>query len=281
MIRNTFCHIPRIGIKTEQRLWDRGFLSWEDVEAKAGKVKVPGIGLPYLESRLRESTAMLEKGNAPFFQKGLKSSETWRLFPEFRESTAFLDIETTGLDGPSDHITTIAVYDGREVSHYVYGRNLEEFVDDIRGYDTIVTYNGKCFDVPFIENYFRIKMDQAHIDLRFVLKSLGYSGGLKGCEKKLGLDREDLDGVDGYFAVLLWHEFESAGSEKALETLLAYNVLDTVNLETLMVMAYNMKLQDTPFAATHEISMPTAPENPFEADKDTINRIIKTVYGGL
>jgi len=56
--------------------------------------------------------------------------------------------------------------------------------------------------------------------LRYVLKSLGYSGGLKSCEKALGLDRGDLDGVDGYFAVLLWRDYQKKHNEKALETLL-------------------------------------------------------------
>ena len=49
----------------------------------------------------------------------------------------------------------------------------------------IVTYNGKTFDVPFIEKYFGIRMNHAHIDLRYVLKSLGYSGGLKMFEQAM------------------------------------------------------------------------------------------------
>jgi len=43
---------------------------------------------------------------------------------------------------------------------------------------------------------------------------------LKFCEKALGLDRGDLDGVDGYFAVLLWRDYQKKHNEKALETLL-------------------------------------------------------------
>jgi DNA repair photolyase len=39
-------------------------------------------------------------------------------------------------------------------------------------------------------------------------------------------------------------------------------LLATVNLETLMVMAYNIKLKDTPFSATHTLSIPTTPEIP-------------------
>jgi len=116
-------------------------------------------------------------------------------------------------------------------------------------------------------------MHHVHIDLRYLLKSLGYAGGLKGCERQLGLDRKELSGMDGYFAVLLWDDFIRQGNAKALETLLAYNVQDTVNLEILMVMAYNMKLQDTPFATTYQLPLPEPPEIPFRADLRTVERI--------
>ena len=59
-------------------------------------------------------------------------------------------------------------------------------------------------------------MNQAHIDLRYLLKSLGYTGGLKGCEKKAGIDRGELDGVNGYFAVLLWQDYQRNRNEKPL-----------------------------------------------------------------
>ena len=59
----------------------------------------------------------------------------------------------------------------------------------------------------------------------------------------------------------------------ALDTLLAYNVEDVVNLETLMVHAYNMKLRETPFAETHAIALPARPEVPFKADLATVTRI--------
>ncbi|MEJ2720538.1 MAG: ribonuclease H-like domain-containing protein, partial [bacterium] len=126
---------------------------------------------------------------------------------------------------------------------------------------------------PFVENYFGIKIDAAHIDLRYVLRSLGYAGGLKGCEKQLGIDRGDLDGVDGYFAVLLWNEFVDTGKERALDTLLAYNIEDAINLESLMVMAYNLKLRRTPFAESLRFALPESPRLPFEPDRAMIRKI--------
>jgi hypothetical protein len=86
---------------------------------------------------------------------------------------------------------------------------------------------------------------------------------------------ENLDGVDGFFAVLLWQEFAQTGSTKALETLLAYNIEDVVNLETLMVTAYNMKLKDTPFSRSHALPLPKIPDIPFKPDLSIIERIKK------
>ena len=156
-----------------------------------------------MQKQIRQSINKLDKNEPALFSNTLASKHHWRLFPEFRESTAYLDIETTGLGSPGDHITTIALYDGQAIRHYICGQNLDDFERDIRDHRLLVTYNGKCFDIPFIEWQFGIKLNQAHIDLRYVLKSLGYGGGLKGCERQLGLDRGNLEGIDGYFAVLL------------------------------------------------------------------------------
>ena len=129
----------------------------------------------------------------------------------------------------------------------------DDFVRDIEQFKIIVTYNGRCFDVPFIEKHFSIRMNHVHIDLRFLLKSLGFSGGLKGCERQLGIDRGDLSDIDGYYAVILWNDYRRTGNEKKLKLLLDYNSADAKNLETLLVKAYNMNLKNTPFYESNKI----------------------------
>jgi len=277
MLKNTFCHTPGIGPRLESRLWSRGFLSWGAVIEKCPRGLPPSMRSSLL-AHLQRSIDELEGENASFFEGCLPANEQWRMFSDFRRHAAYLDIETTGLRPEFSTITTIALYDGRRVRTYVYGRNLTDFVDDVRKYKLLITYNGKCFDIPFIERFFGIKIKAAHIDLRYVLRSLGYMGGLKGCEKKLGIDRGDLDGVDGYFAVLLWDDFIESGNERALETLIAYNVEDVVNLETLMVMAYNFKIKRTPFAVSHAFDLPGPPALPYEADRSTIERIRRKYF---
>jgi len=106
-----------------------------------------------------------------------------------------------------------------------------------------------------------------------LLRSLGYKGGLKGCEKKAGIERGDLEGVDGYSAILLWNDYQRNKNPKSLETLLAYNIQDVVNLEYLMILSYNLKLKETPFVQSHQISSPKQPEISFKADKRIIEGI--------
>ncbi len=272
MLKNTFCHVPGIGPRVESRLWSAGFHSWESILNKRSD-ELPARLESSLASHIRRSADELEDENAVYFEAHLPPNEQWRMFPEFRRSAAYLDIETTGLRPEFSTITTVALFDGRDIRCYVHGRNLDDFVDDVARYKLLITYNGKCFDIPFIERFFGIEVRAAHIDLRYVLRSLGYKGGLKGCEKQLGIDRGDLNGVDGYFAVLLWHDYVENGNDLALETLLAYNIEDVVNLEALMVTAYNLKIKRTPFALSNAFEAPKSPALPFKPDKRTIDRI--------
>lgn len=254
-------------------LWSAGFLCWD--AARTGDIPLPEAGAEALKAHLELSHAHLEKEDPAFFTRHLPIPQQWRLFREFGHSVAYLDIETTGLGGPDDHITSIALYDGRSIRTYVHGRNLDRFGEDVEPYRLLVTYNGKSFDIPFIRAKLGLRMTHAHIDLRNVLGSLGYRGGLKGCERQLGIDRGGLAETNGYTAVLLWQEYQRRRNDAALETLLAYNVLDTVNLAELMARAYNLKLAGTPFAETHLLPVPSAPANPFRADAGLLARLTR------
>ncbi|MFP4667243.1 MAG: ribonuclease H-like domain-containing protein [Desulfosalsimonas sp.] len=277
MLQSTFCHIGGVGQKTEARFWEAGICTWKDF-ADARRCPVTPAKASLIRSGLEDSQNALENRNSIYFSSRLSADQQWRLFAEFRGNAAYLDIETTGLSNDYNRITTIALYDGIHIRYYVNGRNLEKFIDDIAHYDLLVTYNGKTFDLPFIERFFGIRLPHAHVDLRYVLKSLGYKGGLKGCEKSFGLQRNDLEGVDGYFAVLLWHEYERKAAPEFLETLLAYNIEDVVNLEYLMHASYNLKLAHTPFSEHMRLPSPSRPSVPFAPDAAVLERI-REKYG--
>ena len=172
MLKNTFAHIPGIGIITEQRFWDSGIHNWDDFTQNC-PFHLSQSRMDTISSYLEESHQHLGSGNPNYFSQLLQTAQHWRFFPEFRHSMVYLDIETTGLNRYHDPITTISLYDGESIYYYVNGQNLDDFMDDIDKYRVIVTYNGKTFDVPFIEKYFGIRLDHAQIDLRYILGSLG------------------------------------------------------------------------------------------------------------
>lgn len=272
MLCHTFSHIRGIGPKAEHKLWRAGILDWQKF-LDTPNIPIPAAKIPAARSQLQASRTALAERDYGFFTGLLPASEHWRLFPEFKARAAYVDIETTGLSAGYNEITTIALYDGRTIRYYINGHNLANFPDDIRAYDLLITYNGKCFDIPFIESFFRIRCHQAHIDLRHMLKNLGITGGLKGCEKQFGLDRAGLDGVDGYFAVLLWQQYQATRQDSALETLLAYNIEDVLNLETLMHEAYNRKISRLSEAPARFLQIPEKPATPFSPDKHLIDQL--------
>ena len=276
MLKNTFLHIPGIGNKTEQQFWDSCIHSWKDFTQNC-PIRLSQSKIDTIIRSLEESRQHIKSNNPNYFSDQLPASLHWRFFPEFRQTTVYLDIETTGLESRQNEITTIALYNGNSITYYVNGYNLDNFLDDIKKYKVIVTYNGKCFDVPFIESYFGIKLDHAHIDLRYILGSLGYKGGLKGCEIQLGIDRGDLKNIDGFFAVLLWYDYRKNGNQKALETLLAYNIQDVLTLENLMIISYNMKIRETPFYR-NRLPEPVLQDIPFDVDTKTVERIKNDIW---
>ncbi|GAB4302924.1 MAG: ribonuclease H-like domain-containing protein [Myxococcota bacterium] len=268
MLKHTFIHIPNIGRRIERRLWREGVTDW-------GRVEGAALSLSFKERLLEEvsiSSERLLRGDSGYFYERLPSEEQWRLFGEFRGSCAYIDIET-GLDAGRDIITTASLWDGKEIMWYVNGDNLREFPERLLEYKLAVTYNGKCFDMPFIARFFGVEVNIPHIDLRYPLKAVGLCGGVKKVEKRLGISRGELDGVDGYMAVLLWGEYKSRGNLRALETLIAYNIEDVVNLEKIMYFVYNKKLEETPFGREklefEEREIPVG----FKADRGLVERL--------
>ena len=271
MLKHSFCHLPGVGPKKERRFWENGIVTWEDF-LDAGRETPVSAKAQEHRSRIRDSLQHLSRHDAEYFAALMPKPEMWRLFKTFKDQTAYLDIETTGMGQGLDHITCIGLFDGRGVQTFVHGRNLETFADRILDYKLLVTFNGSCFDLPFIERELQIQLPAAHIDLRFLLKSLGYAGGLKAVEQAFGLDRGLLKNADGYLAVLLWDRYRSTGDERYLETLLAYNAEDVINLEVLMSRAYNLKRTACPFDSDPCPDAVHPFPNPYAAHAEVLDR---------
>lgn len=239
MLRHTFIHLPRVGVATELALWNAGIATWEDfLGASSLPARVRGRQTE-LCAYLEECRARLEAADASFFHHCLPSGERWRLYPDFRERVAFLDIETTGGPAGTGYITMVGILDSESYKAYIKGYNLDDLRAALERYDLVVTYNGAAFDLPYIEHFFgRVFAGKAHLDLMVPLRRLGYRGGLKAIEKQLRVGRpSDLEGLDGYDAVLLWRMWRR-GDKGALATLVRYNAEDVASLPALADIVY-------------------------------------------
>jgi len=156
-------------------------------------------------------------------------------------AAAYLDIETTGLDF-SQRITVIGIYieeDGEEIGEgrmvQLVGEdvNADTLHDALAGVETIYTYNGSRFDLPFIQARLGTDLGTRHRchDLMYDCWSQGLRGGLKKVEMRLGIDR-DSSGISGFDAVRLWYRYQG-GDASALKILLDYNRDDCQNLKLL------------------------------------------------
>ncbi len=233
MLTKTLCHIDGITAKFEEKLRALGLHAWDDILTQMHLLTdLPNTKLEKIKNSILASKEALSRNDLNFFKNTLKPKDHWRLCNLGK--IGYVDIETTGLSRGSDAITVIGIYDGLQSHLYVNGKNLIEAHEKLKEFDIVVTFNGKQFDIPFIEHRFSCKYDFVHLDLRYMLKELGLQGGLKSIECQLGISRAtDLQGVDGFEAVRLWHKYQR-GCEKSLQKLLRYNEEDIINLKTLL-----------------------------------------------
>ncbi|MFH0846691.1 MAG: ribonuclease H-like domain-containing protein [Chloroflexota bacterium] len=152
---------------------------------------------------------------------------------------AYLDIETTGLSPSYAGVTVIGVYlvgDRGTKFHQLIGETINRpaVLRLLEGVQTIYTYNGSRFDLPFLEEAIGVDLTQhfEHHDLMYDCWECNLYGGLKAVERQLHIKRQ-LPDVDGYMAVVLWWRYLRDGDVSALRTLLKYNKEDVLNLRAL------------------------------------------------
>ena len=152
---------------------------------------------------------------------------------------AYLDIETTGLCSFYDEITVIGIYlavDGTNSLIQLVGNEVtrSNLVRTLRCVDTIYTYNGGRFDLPFINFRLRVNLREhfRHHDLMHDCWRNNLYGGFKAVEQQLAIPRR-LRGVGGAQAAMLWWRYQIDHDRKALDLLLEYNKEDVVNLMAL------------------------------------------------
>ena len=244
MLRESFVLLPRVGRRTEKRLWGQGIRDWNSFIAAPS---ISGFSRRVKEAHDRLLSVARERliaGDSAFFAPLLSPSEHWRLYQEFRDEACFLDIET----GMRNEVTVVGMAMGDQCYTLLRGSTLDkEAIQRLLSRAKIlVTFNGRSFDVPALEKYFGLGIEIPHVDLRHACAAVGLTGGLKRIEQEMGIARRAelsvlrgarslQDGSrahgPGSVAPKLWNAYRATGDEYYLDILVKYNEEDCVNLQ--------------------------------------------------
>jgi len=241
MLCSSFQLAPGLGRRSEQRLWQHGVLRWQDYDPCGGLLTSHSDAL--LRPALERAQAAFDAREVDDLARLLPPEEHWRLFGEFADGAAYLDIETSDDTVGAGFISAIGMLDRRGPRLLLAGPALQSFPELASGWSMLVTFNGSSFDLPILRRVFPDwQPPLAHIDLRHVLRRLGYSGGLKAIERRVPLLHlarpAHLDGLSAGQACGLF-ALGRNGDRAALRRFAEYNLYDVINLRTLMAYAYN------------------------------------------
>ena len=236
MLECSFIFLKGIGETTERRLWADGMTHWQQFLETSTALGIGPARKALYDREVAEAWDDFQSAQWRSVGRRFKTGHHWRLFEAFRKRTVFLDIETNGYPIGEGEITMVGLYGNNGMTTLVRHQNLtlDRLEDELSNYDLIVTFFGSGFDLPYLRaSYPLLDLSHAHFDLCFAARRLGLRGGLKHIEAEVGLARSaDLQGLDGWDAVNLWHAWQ-AGDERAGETLRKYNEADVRNLEPL------------------------------------------------
>lgn len=164
-----------------------------------------------------------------------------------------LDIETTGLDRRTSRFVLGGLYDLQSGGmQQVFAANTGEegtalsvFLREIDRFDTVITYNGRHFDLPFLEARARVcgvtpiyrgydldlyQVLNGHSPIRKLVPNLKQ----KTVENYMGLWTDRTDEISGADSVLLYERFERTGDPAARERILLHNSDDVLQLTRLI-----------------------------------------------
>ena len=241
MMRHTFRIAPSIGMKKERSIWMSGVRDWDDFLSANSVCSVPEYRKKECDLAISNAYELLDDGDAAGLRDLLPKSEQWRLFGDFRDGAAYLDIETDGLERDS-LVTVVTVHKNDDTVTLIHGKDLDAgtISDALKDVSMLVTFNGSCFDLPVLKESFpTLDLGMPHLDLRFASRRVGYRGGLKNLEIEVGISRDDgIKGVDGFEAVRLWNRWNKHGDMDSLKKLTEYNRADTINLKQVADVIY-------------------------------------------
>ena len=225
----------------------------------------------------------------PFKEQIYSSSVLDFYFSDMKKGT--LDIETTGLDPSKNKFILGGLCSfGSKQMRQVFAQSrteerdaIERFIHEMSQLDMVITYNGRHFDIPFIEKRFTKFFDEKlsmpyNLDLYLVLnghspiKKFVPNLKQKTVENYMGPWQSRTDEISGAESVELYNTYEKTGREDLESKILLHNSDDVIQLTRLLKVISKSDFHKAMFC----LGFPTGP---LTVNKISFQRDFMTVSG--
>lgn len=197
--------------------------------------------------------------------------------PLHAEQLLFLDLETTGLGVGAGNVPFMVglaywmdgefIVEQALIRHPAEERAMLAYIHaKLEQYRYLVTYNGKTFDWPVMQNRFILNgygsgvWQPLHLDFLHPSRSI-WRNTLTSCrlshveEERLGIER--IDDVPGSLAPQLYFQYLAEGDPEPLEGVFRHNEIDMLSLACLTIRFGHLLLERE---GSYVLPIPTEPE---------------------
>ena len=251
-INNNLKLLPKIGIKTEQNLKNKGYSTIESLKKHDKYCDIASSFLDKIDDlSFAEIIEILDNNR---YSKKCRDNILKSISLTERENFKFMDIETLGLSNVPIILIGIAELKGNRIISTQYflreiyeeGAVIEAYLSHLDEDSVHVTFNCKSVDVPFIKNrclYNRIdaNMDFPHLDLMYFAKNL-WKDQLPNCqlqtiERELfGIEREG--DVPGQYIPDYYNSYLNEKNIGPIVPIIEHNRQDIVSLASFLEKMY-------------------------------------------
>ena len=190
-----------------------------------------------------------------------------------RSKVLYLDTETSGLAGGTGtyvFLVGLGYYtaEGFQVNQ-VFLKDpseepafLETLSELLAGYDVIVTYNGKTFDVPLLKTRYMLGRQQdpfgsfGHVDLlhlsRRIWKERLERRALSDLEHHILQFQRSVDEVPGWMIPQIYFDYLKSGDARPLEGVIYHNTMDVLSMAALFTLTANLLKEPAQYCSEPE-----------------------------
>lgn len=241
MLQSNLQLVWGVGPSTEQQLREQGYKKIEDLSSNPRFGADAKILLKLIEM----------KGIRELRRRGASDAQLMDFFKPC--DLAFLDIEATGLYSSQPLFLVGIMYQDGQTQDFIIKQFLAnhpgeeqallvDLVEAVSDFEAIVSYNGKKYDLPYIEGRSvyhgqPYKFKKHSIDLLFQARRK-YKESLPNCrlqtleQEVLGFRRRG--DIPGYLIPRAYFDYVKRGNSEVMEQILFHNKLDLISMVKLM-----------------------------------------------